>query len=333
MFKKVRTYAQILWHSLFRGLSSADTIINTPTGNDISAEIVRQVGGGGVLDDMLQKQETQRVKEMRDKYYRVLREADKLDTSGIKITGEDENGLTFSVPEDGLRKKTKIDFMKHPPVLNEENLPLRTIQDNKHISKNSNFNIDTNAFNTSLTNYDTTLEIKRDNITPRFELEKYVKRMVVRDNGDRAYVDLYLPTEASQFGKVDAILIANLYKIWEEKNLRSDLTDFQEMWWYSDKAWNTEDVCLFKYNDVNFLYANIFDGNFVFTFDCNIVENGSDLTAKYRTKELDEKYETEAPKSEVIDLFAAVRREKRMEQKKFAEIDLDNIGPTTLKLS
>ena len=332
MFKKIKTNIQILWHSLFRGMSSADNIINAPIGSESSTEIVQQIRGGGVFDDMLQQEETQRVKELRDKHYRVLREADKLDTSGIKIIGEDEEGLIFTIPDDGLKKKTKLDFMKHPPVYNEEGFQLRTIQDNKHIAKYSNFNIDTsNIFNTSLTNYDTTLEIKRDGITPRFEIEKYVKRMVVRMKDSRAYVDLYLPTEASQFGKVDAILISNLYKIWEEKNLRSDLTDFEEMWWYSDKAWNSDDICLFKYNDIQFVGVNIFDGNFVFTFNCNVVEDGTDLTAKYRTKELDEKYASEAPKSESVDIFAASRRVNKEKEKK--EFNFDNMGTTTLKLS
>ena len=50
---------------------------------------------GGVFDDMLQQKETQRVKETRDKYYRVLREADKWDASNITIVSEDENGVVF----------------------------------------------------------------------------------------------------------------------------------------------------------------------------------------------------------------------------------------------
>ena len=158
--------------------------------------------------------------------------------------------------------------------------------------------------------------------------------MVVRENGDRAYVDLYLPNEASQFGKIDAILIANLNRIWKENDTRSDLTDFKEMWWYSDKAWNSDDICLFKFDDIHFKGINVFNGSFVLTFDCNVVENGTDLTEKYKTKELDYKYETEAPKENAVDLFALHRRNKRMEEKNIKNtIDLNNMGTTTLNLS
>ena len=166
-------------------------------------------------------------------------------------------------------------------------------------------------------------------------IEKYTKKMVVRGSGDRAFVDLYLPSEASQFGKVDAILISNLFKIWEEKNLRSDLTDFISLEWYSDKAWNSDDVCFFKYDDVKFIGTNIFDGNFVLTFDCKVVSDGKDLSEKFKTKELDEKYEKEAPKSDAVDIFALTDYQKRRKNNKESKKDVDvtNLTTTTLKLS
>ena len=104
--------------------------------------------------------------------------------------------------------------MKHSNVYNPENLPLRTIQDNKQIQKKNNlvggFNavFDPEMVPNGLTDYDTTISIERDGITPRFFLEKYAKKVVVRNNGNRAYVDLYFSIYASQFGKVDAILVS-----------------------------------------------------------------------------------------------------------------------------
>jgi hypothetical protein len=92
MLKTIKTKIEIFWHSLFRGLASADTIINAPVGSENSIEIVQQQKIGGVMDDLLEQKETQRVIETRDKYYRVLKEADKWDTSSIKIIGEDERG-------------------------------------------------------------------------------------------------------------------------------------------------------------------------------------------------------------------------------------------------
>jgi hypothetical protein len=336
-FKKLRYNLSILWHSLFRGMASADVIIKgqtTSTTDNIG--VVQEIGGGGVFADMLKQKETQQVVEMRDKYYRVLKEADKWDTSTITIVGEDENGVVFG-NTDGLRKKTKIDFMKHPPVYNPQNLPIRTIQDNKQIQKMNNLVCGYEAkFSDDLVktpnDFDVTLTITRDNFIPRFFIEKYTKRVVVRENGYRAIVDFYLPSEASQFGKVDAILISNLHNIKNENILRSDITDLLTIEWFSDKAWNSDDVCLFKYDDIKFIGADIFDGNFVLSFDCNVVENGKYLAEKFKTKELDEKYSEEKEKQDVIDIFSYIRREERRKDKN-KEVDVDNLNNTTLKLS
>ena len=335
--EKVKTNIQIFWHSLFRGMASADAVIKSQTNDEDTIRIIQQVNGGGVFSDMLQKKETQRVVEMRDKYYRVYREADNWDASNITIINEDENGVEFG-NINSVRKKTKVDFMKHPPVCNPENLPLRTIQDNKQIQKQNNlisgYNVvfEPDLISKGLTDYETTLTIERDGITPRFFIEKYTKRMVVRENGDRAFVDLYLPSQASQFGKVDAILIANLHQMFDEQIKKSDIIDVLSFQWYSDKAWNSPDICLFRYDDIKFIGINLFDGSFVLTFDCNVVNNGTDLTEKYKTKELDKKYLEEAPKQEAVDIFTAMRRDKK---KKAAEneIDVTNLTNTNLKIS
>ena len=337
LYNKIKCNLQLFWHSLFRGMAAADIVIKAPVGSENSSEIVQQMKTGGVMDDLLQEKETQRVVETRDKFYRVYKESDKWDTSSVKIIGEDENGLIFD-GTDGLKKKTKLDFMKHPPVYNVENLRLRVIQDNKQFQKQNNlisgYNVvfDPDLLPKGLTDFETTLTVKRGEFTPRFNIEKYVKRMVVRENGSRALVDLYLPSESSQFGKIDAILIANLKQIMDTGNKKSDITDLNEISWFSDKAWNSEDLCEFVYDDINFHSINIFDGSFVLTFDCNVVKDGVDITKKYRTKELDEKYKTEAPKSDVTDIFAVKRKIQRNETAKNT-IDFNNMGPTTLKLS
>ena len=105
---KIKRNLQLFWHSIFRGMAAADTVIKAPVGSDKSVEIVQQVNGGGVFSDMLQEKETQQVVEMRDKYYRVLKEADNWDASHITIVSEDEDGVTFG-NLDRVKKKTKVD--------------------------------------------------------------------------------------------------------------------------------------------------------------------------------------------------------------------------------
>lgn len=325
--KKIYYNLKLLWHSIFYGMSGAEKIINAPGSTLNEVEVIQKQTGGGVFADMLEEKQTQQVKETVDAYYRVYKEADNWDTSSITILGEDEEGVIFGNTT-RLRKKNKTDFMKHPPIFNPDNLEIRTIQDNKHLE--DKYNTNPNQY----FKYETTLKVFRDNFTPRFEIDKIVKKMVVREySKDIALVDLYIPSEASQFGKIDAIVISNIYSLKNEEKYKSDLVDFIGFEWYSDKGWNTEDVCLFKYEVIDLIGINIFDGSFVLTYNCKIIENGKDLTEKYKTKELDEKYLMEAPKTENVDVFAYARKiERDKEKNKNKEIDLNNLSTTTIKL-
>ena len=331
IYKRYLANIKFLWHSLFRGMASADRIIEAPLGSTDGVEVIQEVCGGGVYKDMLQGKVTQQVAEARDKYYRIIKEADKYDTSNIRmiINPDNEDDIQFVNTTDSLKKKTKSDFMKHCEVYNKEGLPLRTIQDNKHLERHGS--IGTFELPKGIYDYDTTLMILRDGITPRIELEKFATKIVVRTKGEgRAYVDLYLPTSPGQFSKIDAILISNLKNMWDTKNFRSDLTDFTGFEWYSYHAWNSPEFCLFKYDDIHLVDIDIFDGNYVLVFNCNIVNDGTDMTERLKTKEVDEQYKMKSPKKDVIDIFTLKRRMDKEEKK--GDIDTETLFSTTFKL-
>lgn len=300
---KTRLIIGNLWDSLFRGMADADSIIKSPVKTEDRGEIIQQMHADSLFDDLLRGEETQRVKEFRDSYYRVIREADKYDMSGLKMVEEPDGGYEFT-GLDTVKKKVKTDFMQHPPVYNEDGLKLVTIQDNRRFSKPI---VESSLYD--INDFYTTLEIERDGITPRFKIEKYITKMVVRqENKERVLVDLYLPTTASQFGKIDAILIANLHQVFTTKNLKTDFLEFTKIRWTSYKGWNAEDGCLFEYDDIKAKEINVFDGSFVITFDCRILNNGTDSFQKYKTKEMDFKYENNAARDAAPDIFTIGRQ-------------------------
>ena len=327
IIRNIWVYIRLAWYSLFYGMEAANSMLMSQNKSNGDSSLQQTIKPGGALNDMLEENVTQEVEELREKHYRILKEADKFDPSTIVMTFDSEGNPVFTANR--LRKKNKTDFMKHCNVLNEEDLKIRTIQDNKKFEKkHSILNYDENKSDLSIPlgvyDYDTTLTIERDGITPRIYIEKFVTKIVVREKeGNRAYVDLYLPTMASQFGKIDAILIANLYKMFETNNLRSDLIDFLSFEWYSDKAWNSSDVCLFKYDNIKPEYISVYDGSFVITFDCNVVSDGVYLAEKYMTKEMDEKYKVKAPKVDAVDIFALTRSINAEKKENKKEINLD----------
>ena len=335
IFKSLLIGVKLFWYSLFYGMESANKMMFGQDGDMVNNGIHQNLSKGGVMNDLLEQKVTKEVEELREKHYRIIKEADKYDPSTIKMTFDEDGNPIFS-NTDHISKKTYVDFMKHPPVYNDNDVPIRVIQDNKTFQrKNDILNQDENPTDDlyvplGLYDYDTTLTVIRGMYTPRILIDKFVTKMVVRQyHGEgRAFVDFYLPTTASQFGKIDAILISNLYSMFENKNYRSDLTEFDGIEWYSDKAWNSDDMCLFKYDDIKLVDMNVFDGSFVLTFDCNIVSDGSSVVEKYMTKEMDEKYKRMDPKSNAADIFAAQRRGEKLEKQN--EISIEN--NTVLKL-
>lgn len=332
-FYRIWLGIRLALHFVFYGMESANKLMTEQGGKDDGHEGINQtIGGGGVFDDMLEEKVTDEVIELRDKHYRVIKEADTYDPTTI-VMQFDENGDPVFSNTNRLKKKTKEFFMKHSPVFNDDdNLIIRTIQDNKHMeTEKSLVSINEDGSDLyipkGLYDYETTLTIGRRDIIPRFYIEKFVTKVCVRqkNEAERALVDMYLPTQASQFGKIDAILISNIYSIWQEHNLKSDITDILSIEWVSDKGWNADDLCLFKYDDVKYIGCNIFDGSFVLTFDCKIVSDGKYIPEKYITKELTEKYENEAPKSKSTDLFAAGRRTEREKKKETIKLENDII--------
>ena len=140
LLKKIWLDARLMWNSLFYGMKAADTVINAQTGTEDDAEIHKQVRKGGVFNDLIEQKVTKEVEEIRDKNYRILREADKYTAGDLVMTEEEiinENGEKEVVVnfKGGMKKKTKEDFLRHPPVFEKEGFYLRLIQDNKFIQK------------------------------------------------------------------------------------------------------------------------------------------------------------------------------------------------------
>lgn len=309
ILKKIK----MVWHSLFFGMKGADVIITQEANyGGGSQEIVQQKSVDHVMNDFLTQQETERMKESRDEYYRAFKESDKYNVEVEGMFDKEGNDLEGEVKVK-TTKKVRNPFLKRIKVYNPENLTVRTVQDNKQIQKHSNIDDYTFLLHPTEKESIPLITVTRDGFTPRFELENYANKVVVRTiNETECYVDFYTTMYASQFGKVDALFIAELNRIRENKLMRSDTTSFKEIDFISDKAFNTDDLCLFKYDNIQYVGIEIFDGNFVLTFKCHVVDDGTDITEKYKMKSLDEKLETNAPREGVAtNIFAAQRKAEK----------------------
>jgi hypothetical protein len=127
-----------------------------------------------------------------------------------------------------------------------------------------------------------------------------------------------LPTEAGQFTKTDAILIAELHRIKDNSLKKTDFLDIQAISFTTDKAFGAEDYIWYNYTFLKFKKISIFDGSFVLTFEVGATQN-VDIVEEHKTDSLTKKYEEMAPRKDGIsieDVGALERREKKLAQKK-----------------
>lgn len=301
LFSKIH----FLISSFFKGLKNADNVIIESAAAKDGIEVNQSFFKGGTLNDFLYGKETEQLKELRDSYYRILKESDKYE---VEVKWSDNGDLSAIA-----RKKDASFFKKHPPLYCKNDEKIILIQDNEQISKYSL--LDASSFLSEyngIYDFETTLQIVRNGYVSRFAIEKFVRKIVLKDFGmaDRYRVDLYVPMYASQFGKIDALLIAELNKLIEGKVSRLDFLSFDALYFITDKAWNAENLLLYYFDDIHYNSINIFDGNFVITFDCHISKKGEDITEKYKTNTMDKKYEKKTPKKDSTDISVIYRKLK-----------------------
>ena len=323
-FKKLRLGLALFFHGLFQGLRSADAaMLSQVSGEDgDDQEISHKLEINSVYNDLLREKKTQEVMETIDMSYRVAREANKYEVTLIGDLGDDSVGSDKMLSAIAV-KKVAMKFDKHPEVFNEKTYHVTLIQDNKMIPKKGNFSATVqdfvDAINTSGNDFIPLIDLKYDGFTPRFSLGKYITKVVARETkAGKTKIDLYLPSEAGQFTKTDAILIAELHRIMDNELKKTDFLDITELSFVTDKAFGAEDYIQYNFKALKFNKISIFDGYFVLTFNVSEVST-FDIVDAHKTKSLDKKYEEMAPRKDGIsleDVGALERREQKLANKK-----------------
>lgn len=280
-----------MFHSLFRGMKTADAkMTGTVQGGHLADSGVEEgIEQQSVLNDLLNENITQEVQELVDSNYRVLRHADDYEYLG--------NG--------NVVKKNKNMMMDNINIYNPEEYKIILIQDNKLVVKGileatENRYENDGDIASEDKDFSYTIKIERD-VFPRFLIEKYVKKVVVRETDEQKIkIDLYCSSYARQFNPTDSLFINELMNIYGKKTRNIDTVDIDTIEFTTYKAYGVDDIVLFKFGSMNYENMNMYDKDFVITYSAIPICNGIDLTEKFKTKEMDEKYATNAPKKNPI---------------------------------
>lgn len=317
-FKKIRLNVSLFFHGLFRGLKSADETMLAQTSGEKNdgQEKTHRLEIDSVYNDLLKEHKTQQVMETIDMSYRVAREADKYEVTVIGDLSDESVGSGKELSAIAV-KKVAMKYEKHPETFNERGYHVVLIQDNKKIRNTNSFSPEAliEAFNLDGEDYQTTLELRYDGFTPRFALEKYITKLVLRETkAGKKKIDLYVSSEAGQFTKKDAILIAELHRIMDNSLKKTDFLDILSINFTTDKAYGAEDYIWYNFTQIKYKKISIFDGSFVLTFEVGAVQT-NDIVESHKTESLDKKYEEMAPKGNKLsieDVGAIERRDKKL---------------------
>lgn len=294
--KKTVAYIKLLWHSLFVGMRNADVMMTTnqKTHDGSGFEIPDNAGGGGVFKDILEEKVTQEVEELRYTSYRVANESKKYRYVG--------NGKVVKKTESQLAER-------HVDIDESDNLPVILIQDNSVICEDVYTSLKEVGKKKDKKNFhDYTLKVKRD-IFPRFRIETYIKKLVLKQADGNYVLDLYCSKYPSQFNeKKDKSFISELKNIQSGKVRNSDILDFTEISFVTTNAWGVDDWFKCSFNEFEYYDILEFDGNYVIRLGCQSNIFMENLLDKVYSESADKKYQNkEARENAVLDFADYVK--------------------------
>ena len=292
MIKKIYNKIRSFFFYIFWGLKSADKIaFGTKEDSSNAGTVLEQQNEqNSVYKDLLKGEVTQEVKELRHEMYFSERKSHK-----YKYIG---NGV--------VTKKNEI--FDYPGKIDKtDGFPLQILQPNIE---------DTGTLSENLSEVDYriknkkefTIDIERDFI-PRFRLEEFTNKLVVkRINENAVMLDFYTPIYKSQFNTIHKLFLKELENIYMG-DVRSDVIDFKKVEFISFRAFGTDDLKKYTYNNIEFDNILIFDGHYVIKFTADIVNDGEDLINEFYCNEEEEKSRMHAPRNEngqTIDFLTAL---------------------------
>lgn len=316
--EKVKNWVRKRMAVLSIALSNVEKNALSQTGEGLSSDIshAQRHTQGQVADSLINGQVTQEVMDLRWRTYKVLRE-----TEGItaEIVGYETDGTpivkTVKKNKDKSILKIKLD--------DNDTYPLEMVLDNTEIALNGAEPMQSEYLkleDTPTLNYDDDGEIvsathgglsaaehhatnktkkpitiERE-FTPRFNLEKYTKKLNIRkiDDNNRL-LEFYVSVYPDPYDRSSRLFLSEIKKIIVNPDL-SNTFEMKSVDFISYKTLGTNDFLEYKYSDIIYDKIVEFNGFYVIKFKCKVIVNGRDIFEEHRQEVLDKKYENKDKK-------------------------------------
>lgn len=124
---------------------------------------------------------------------------------------------------------------------------------------------------------------------PKFELEKFTKKLHVKRFNDKYLLEFYTDRYPDEFGSTSRFFISAIKKL-KENPRRDAILEIDTVHFISSDTVGVPDFLEFEYKIEKLHNITEFNQYLVIKFVADAVKNGENIVEKYRKSELDEKY-------------------------------------------
>lgn len=306
VINKIKRNIQIFFYSWFYGMKSTEDKMFHQTGltNSTGSSIIKEVDNQRVSKALLKGEVTQQVEELRYRTYKVDKES---------------KGFEYYAPTLALKKdKQDTKFMKYD---NSDGLELITIQPNDILVETVGETLEQVGGRGKRTQH--RIKIKR-NFVPRYKIEEYITRLDVKKlDESHVILDIYVSKYPNDKDFKSKGFVREIEKIRDEK-IKSDILDYEEISFITHHAYKLNDMIKFVFKNIWFREVREFDGHYILKFKASLKQDTLDLTKKYFSKTMEEKYKNKEKKKVVLNLFDYNQIQVYQCQECGKEIILDN---------
>lgn len=296
----------MLIYGFFYGMKATEDVALRQTGVNINngTSIIKEVDDQRVSKSLLKGEVTQQVEELRYRTYKVDKES-----KGYRYYAP-----TLALKKDGQDNK----FMKYD---DSDGLELITIQPNDPLVETIEDGLEQVGGRGKRTQY--RIKIDRGTFIPRYKVEEFMTRLDVKKLDDtHVILDMYFSKYPNVSDFKSKGFIREIEKIRDEK-IKSDILDYEEISFITNHAYKLDDMIKFVFRNVWFKEVVEFDGHYILRFKASIHYDDLDLTKKYFSKTMDEKYKNKEKKDTVINFNDYLIFEKYVCQECGKEVILD----------
>ena len=283
---------KIFFHYLFIGMRTADNEMSTgaKSGASDGTSIEQKKEQDNLYAALLRGEVTQEVREARhEMYYAERKSHDYIYNGG------------------GHAKKLNDVFDYEGSVENSDGHKVVLVQDNyqdqasiddygidEGLVKESGSSVYSTIKMEDIAKKEYTVKITRDFI-PKFRIEEFIKKVVVKDFGEKRILDIYVSKYPAQFDRRSRMFVNMMHEIYEGYT-RSEIIDFKTLSFISKNAYGTDDLKLYVFDNFEFRDIIDYDGNYVLRFLCDVDTNGEDLIEEFYDESAAKKSEERAPR-------------------------------------